>query len=176
MESNYPNYGEGVYFNQNGMALPPLEPPATASATTASTTTASATTAREIGEGVYFNQNGMVLRPLEPPATASATTAREIPVKKMRKPYTITKSREIWTEAEHSKFEEAVSLYKRNWKRIQEYIGSKTVIQIRSHAQKHFIKMKMNGKEELVPPPRPKRKASHPYPQKASECGKSKLA
>ncbi|CAA3011086.1 protein REVEILLE 6-like [Olea europaea var. sylvestris] len=87
--------------------------------------------------------------------------------KKVRKPYTITKSRESWTEQEHDKFLEALQLFDREWKKIEAFVGSKTVIQIRSHAQKYFLKAQKNGTSEHVPPPRPKRKAAHPYPQKA---------
>ncbi|GER28668.1 homeodomain-like superfamily protein [Striga asiatica] len=87
--------------------------------------------------------------------------------KKIRKPYTITKSRESWTEEEHDKFLEALQLFDRDWKKIEDFVGSKTVIQIRSHAQKYFLKVQKNGTVAHVPPPRPKRKASHPYPQKA---------
>ncbi|KAL6899481.1 hypothetical protein ACP4OV_006139 [Aristida adscensionis] len=115
--------------------------------------------------------------------------------KKVRKPYTITKSRESWTEQEHDKFLEALQLFDRDWKKIEAFVGSKTVIQnitpyrfrcmlinrnqwlpwvvslcqIRSHAQKYFLKVQKNGTSEHVPPPRPKRKAAHPYPQKASK-------
>ncbi|CAJ1895340.1 unnamed protein product [Sphenostylis stenocarpa] len=39
----------------------------------------------------------------------------------------------------------------------------------RSHAQKYFLKVQKNGTVAHVPPPRPKRKAAHPYPQKASK-------
>lgn len=104
------------------------------------------------------------------PATSGAgntTVYPEDPSKKIRKPYTITKSRESWTEQEHEKFLEALQLFDRDWKKIEAFVGSKTVIQIRSHAQKYFLKVQKNGTSEHVPPPRPKRKAAHPYPQKA---------
>ncbi|XP_075509252.1 protein REVEILLE 8-like isoform X2 [Primulina tabacum] len=87
--------------------------------------------------------------------------------KKVRKPYTIIKSRESWTDEEHDKFLEALQMFDRDWKKIEDFVGSKTVIQIRSHAQKYFLKVQKNGTEAYVPPPRPKRKAAHPYPQKA---------
>ncbi|KAI3498272.1 hypothetical protein L1887_34043 [Cichorium endivia] len=96
--------------------------------------------------------------------------------KKIRKPYTITKSRQNWTDIEHDKFLEALQLFDRDWKKIEAFVGSKTAIQIRSHAQKYFLKVQKSGTNEHVPPPRPKRKAAHPYPHKApkeeiSQCG-----
>ncbi|XP_022767426.1 protein REVEILLE 8 isoform X2 [Durio zibethinus] len=106
--------------------------------------------------------------PPAPPPPQSSTTAADGSGKKVRKPYTITKSRESWTEEEHDKFLEALQLFDRDWKKIEDFVGSKTVIQIRSHAQKYFLKVQKNGTIAHVPPPRPKRKASHPYPQKAT--------
>ncbi|CAK9164777.1 unnamed protein product [Ilex paraguariensis] len=97
----------------------------------------------------------------------SMATSTTTDGKKVRKPYTITKSRESWTEEEHDKFIEALQLFDRDWKKIEDFVGSKTVIQIRSHAQKYFLKVQKNGTTAHVPPPRPKRKAVHPYPQKA---------
>ncbi|KAG0492047.1 hypothetical protein HPP92_005445 [Vanilla planifolia] len=93
---------------------------------------------------------------------------------KVRKPYTITKQRERWTEEEHNKFLEALKLYGRAWRRIEEHVGSKTTIQIRSHAQKFFSKVTRESMGDSsgivnameIPPPRPKKKPSHPYPRK----------
>ncbi|KAL6127662.1 hypothetical protein ACLB2K_071025 [Fragaria x ananassa] len=127
-------------------------------------------------EGLYLDPDEMALPRLVPFATAATTTAASTTTssaedlsKKIRKPYTITKSRESWTEPEHDKFLEALQLFDRDWKKIEAFIRSKTVIQIRSHAQKYFPKVQKNGTSEHLPPPRPKRKASHPYPQKASK-------
>ncbi|KAL8232589.1 hypothetical protein R6Q57_002367 [Mikania cordata] len=104
-----------------------------------------------------------------PASTNSSSSPADDASKKIRKPYTITKSRESWTDPEHDKFLEALQLFDRDWKKIEAFIGSKTVIQIRSHAQKYFLKVQKSGTNEHLPPPRPKRKAAHPYPQKAAK-------
>ncbi|XP_047160499.1 protein REVEILLE 2-like [Vigna umbellata] len=96
---------------------------------------------------------------------------------KVRKPYTITKQRERWTDEEHKKFLEALKLHGRAWRRIEEHVGTKTAVQIRSHAQKFFSKVLRdptgnvtNRAESIeIPPPRPKRKPMHPYPRKLVE-------
>ncbi|CAH8323765.1 unnamed protein product [Eruca vesicaria subsp. sativa] len=104
---------------------------------------------------------------LTPIARRETASFGEDTATKIRKPYTIKKSRENWTEQEHDKFLEALHLFDRDWKKIEAFVGSKTVVQIRSHAQKYFLKVQKSGANEHLPPPRPKRKARHPYPQKA---------
>jgi len=78
--------------------------------------------------------------------------------KPARKPYTMSKPRVSWTEKEHDKFLKALQLYDRDWKKIENYVETKTVIQIRSHAQKYFLKVMKDGTGEHVPPPRRKAK------------------
>lgn len=51
--------------------------------------------------------------------------------KKSRKPYTMTRQRESWTNDEHERFIKALQLYNRDWKKIETYVGTKTVVQIR---------------------------------------------
>ncbi|KAJ7962455.1 protein REVEILLE 6-like [Quillaja saponaria] len=145
MVSVNPNPAHGFHFlGHMNMGLPGLNslPPSTAESPTKSSTMGTAT-------------------------NLNTPSLMEDPSKKIRKPYTITKSRESWTEQEHDKFLEALQLFDRDWKKIEAFVGSKTVIQIRSHAQKYFLKVQKNGANEHVPPPRPKRKSVHPYPQKA---------
>ena len=68
---------------------------------------------------------------------------------KVRKPYTITKQRERWTEQEHDRFVDALKLHGRAWRKIEEHIGTKTAVQIRSHAQKFFAKLQKEQKKSL---------------------------
>jgi len=82
--------------------------------------------------------------------------------KKSRKPYTLTKARESWSNDENERFIKALQLYNRDWKKIETYVGTKTVVQIRSHAQKYFQKIMKSGITDAIPPPRPKRRASDP--------------
>lgn len=78
---------------------------------------------------------------------------------KQWKPIKTCKPRENWTAAEHARFLSALKLYERDWKKIETFVKSKTVIQIRSHAQKYFLKLTKLGRTDAIPPPRSKRRS-----------------
>lgn len=47
-----------------------------------------------------------------------------------------------WTKEECKRFEEALKKYGRNWRKVEDYVGTRSGTQIRSHAQKYFLKHK----------------------------------
>ena len=54
-----------------------------------------------------------------------------------------------WSEEEHEKFLEGIVLYGINWKKVKTLIETRTLMQVRSHAQKFFNKMKVCKNEDL---------------------------
>lgn len=54
-----------------------------------------------------------------------------------------------WTKEEKMIFFYGISLYGSNWKKIKSLISTRTAIQVRSHAQKFFKKMKLCKDEQL---------------------------
>lgn len=50
-----------------------------------------------------------------------------------------------WTKDEHAMFLKGMNAYGRNWKMIALTIPTRTVVQIRTHAQKHFQKLEKSG-------------------------------
>lgn len=89
MVSVNPNPAQGFFlFDPKNMGLPGLNSmPPPAASTVATTSTATVCTAPN-----------------------NAASLAEDQSKKIRKPYTITKSRESWTDQEHDKFLEALQL------------------------------------------------------------------
>jgi SHAQKYF class myb-like DNA-binding protein len=45
-----------------------------------------------------------------------------------------------WTNCEHQAFIEAIKLFGKNWKLVADHIGTRNSTQVRSHAQKHFLR------------------------------------
>jgi len=59
-----------------------------------------------------------------------------------------------WTAEEHRLFLQGLELHGKGWKKIASLIKSRTVVQIRTHAQKYFQKLakaRQNGEEGDVP-------------------------
>jgi len=54
-----------------------------------------------------------------------------------------------WSKEEHDKFLEGIALYGINWKKIKTLIRTRTSMQVRSHAQKFYQKMKA-CKDEIL--------------------------
>lgn len=52
-----------------------------------------------------------------------------------------------WTEQEHKVFLEGLERYGKQWKTIALMIGTRTVVQVRTHAQKYFQKMERKNKD-----------------------------
>ena len=58
---------------------------------------------------------------------------------------TVTQNRNAgrWSAQEHARFVDGLEKYgRRKWIRIAEHVGTRTVIQVRSHAQKYFKKLR----------------------------------
>ncbi|GJN35955.1 hypothetical protein PR202_gb24773 [Eleusine coracana subsp. coracana] len=97
------------------------------------------------------------------------STRRNMPAfgnskKKPRKPYTISRPREKWSAEEHEWLLHSLLMFGRDWKTIEQFVGTKTATQIRSHAQKYFIKAQKLGLAAALPPPHPRRAAIIPPP------------
>ena len=89
----------------------------------------------------------------EPPKNEFLTKKRfKIRVKK---DYTKSKASNIyitqgyWAKSDHKKFIEALYLYDCDWRKIQKYIKNRICCQVRSHAQKFYLKLKYFKDEEL---------------------------
>eukprot|EP00471_Norrisiella_sphaerica_P013669 CAMPEP_0184503230 /NCGR_PEP_ID=MMETSP0113_2-20130426/51767_1 /TAXON_ID=91329 /ORGANISM="Norrisiella sphaerica, Strain BC52" /LENGTH=603 /DNA_ID=CAMNT_0026892689 /DNA_START=238 /DNA_END=2049 /DNA_ORIENTATION=+ len=101
-------------------------------------------------------------------------TARETK-SRPRKKYTIRNPRQQWTAEEHKRFVEAIRMYKRDWARVKEHVGTRTVIQIRSHAQKYFLKLQKLGRSDCIPPRRNKIAGSHMLSDQPKEIRKNQF-
>lgn len=70
---------------------------------------------------------------------ASASRAHFVP-SRTRQP-SVKKDPGRWTAEEHILFLKGMSLYGKSWKKISEIVKTRSVVQIRTHAQKYLIKL-----------------------------------
>ncbi|CAK66719.1 unnamed protein product (macronuclear) [Paramecium tetraurelia] len=54
-----------------------------------------------------------------------------------------------WVKEEHQRFVEALSLHGKNWKKVEEYVGTRSGAQIRSHAQKFFNRLEKEFHKQI---------------------------
>jgi SHAQKYF class myb-like DNA-binding protein len=73
--------------------------------------------------------------PLEMPSTTGHIASKSMVIESVK----IKNGR--WTKDEHFRFLEALKLYGKEWKRVQEHVCTRTSTQARSHAQKFFNKL-----------------------------------
>ena len=63
-----------------------------------------------------------------------------------------------WSEEEHQRLLEALHKFGNQWKKVSQYVRTRSTTQIRSHTQKHFAKMRLNELRKLAnDPTHPKR-------------------
>ena len=55
-----------------------------------------------------------------------------------------------WSEEEHQVFLDGLEQHGKQWKLIAAMIGTRTVVQVRTHAQKYFQKMERSGNKEVA--------------------------
>ena len=55
-----------------------------------------------------------------------------------------------WTNEECKRFEEALKKFGRRWKKVEAYVGTRSATQIRSHAQKYFLKHKSKTQDGSI--------------------------
>ena len=70
-----------------------------------------------------------------------AETCQEQPLDQdaFKAPRVLKKGR--WTEDEHSRFLESLMKFGKDWEKIEEYVGTRDILNIRAHAQKFLSKL-----------------------------------
>lgn len=53
-----------------------------------------------------------------------------------------------WTKAEHERFMMAYEKFNKNWSEVQKVVKTRSLTQVRSHAQKMFLNKEKHGIDE----------------------------
>lgn len=57
-----------------------------------------------------------------------------------------------WTEQEHGNFVKGLTMYGKNWSLISQLVRTRTTVQVRTHAQKYFLKLKKDAAQSTTAP------------------------
>ena len=76
---------------------------------------------------------------------------REVPFSKQKEKYQDGN----WTKEEHQRLIESIFIFGFDWKKMEQYIQTRTIVQVRTHSQKFIYKLKKQfikfyGEEELI--------------------------
>jgi SHAQKYF class myb-like DNA-binding protein len=74
---------------------------------------------------------------------------RRMQNKSAKKPAMMNTLTGRWTKDEHEKFLDGIRIYGKEWKKIASMIDTRTVVQIRTHAQKYFQKLAKKRNQAL---------------------------
>lgn len=77
-----------------------------------------------------------------------------------------------WTDEEHNRFLQGLERHGKVWKSIATVVQTRSVVQVRTHAQKHFLKM--NSGDSSTTQSRPPIRGKSPPPVKATNTIKKK--
>eukprot|EP00826_Nyctotherus_ovalis_P041912 TRINITY_DN4270_c0_g1_i15.p1 TRINITY_DN4270_c0_g1~~TRINITY_DN4270_c0_g1_i15.p1 ORF type:complete len:206 (-),score=19.63 TRINITY_DN4270_c0_g1_i15:172-789(-) len=75
------------------------------------------------------------------------------PRMKAEKPHKVPQRTGTWTANEHKLFLEAMEKFGNDWAAVVKYIGTRSAPQIRSHAQKHYRKLRKSAIAKLKSDP-----------------------
>jgi len=86
-------------------------------------------------------------RPLKGGEKGNSPTKKQRRLQNKKKPTNTLTGR--WTKDEHEKFLDGIRIYGKEWKKIASMIDTRTVVQIRTHAQKYFQKLAKKRNQAL---------------------------
>ena len=86
-------------------------------------------------------------RPLKGGEKGNSPSKKQRKMQNKKKPTNTLTGR--WTKDEHEKFLDGIRIYGKEWKKIASMIDTRTVVQIRTHAQKYFQKLAKKRNQAL---------------------------